>query len=740
MRLLGVGLRAGVLAVAALLVAAATAFGHAALLESTPSPGTRLEVFPREIKLQFTEPLNRGLSRATLVNAASAQRVPAAVEAQDRQLLLRPQVELGTAPYRVDWHTVSTEDGHALEGSFGFGVRTAATGGEHQLEQSPLARDGWLRIGLRWLFYAFLFYFAGGVFIAALVERGGPSGWLVPEPSRQECEEEPEASEIAETAWVRTLDAGLVASVAAAGVAVIEASDAGDGLSLQGLSDFLLSNLPGLARVGTVLCLIFAVAVARRLAKAAAGFTALAFLSIALSGHANSADPRALAILTDWTHLLAAAVWIGGIAQIAFTWLPHVGRSSLATRRALIQSVLPRFGRLALPAFLLVVSTGFSNALIELGHVEALWETGYGRVLAVKMALVGLIAAASYTHALRLRPRLLAANPHPPERRERRHWRLLASEPWLGAAVVGAAAVLVAFPLPPRQLSEASDAETTPAAACDPCPLSKPAANQLAVAEQAGPLIAAAWLEQDRGELSGRLRVLGTGGKPAAAKLAVRGATKQNACGPGCADFRVGGRPNRLEVVASKGRTRYAARIPVSWAPAGTARASRLLARAQKAMRELRSVREEEQITSGPGTFAATRYRLEAPDRFAYVTNSGSKSVTIGRYQWSRPPDTPWRKERYGGGGPPFRTRTWFRWTTYAQSVRLLGSRVKQGERLAELALFDRATPVWFRLTIDLATNRVLKARMIAPGHFMDQRYHAFNAPAGIEPPSTDVR
>lgn len=42
----------------------------------------------------------------------------------------------------------------------------------------------------------------------------------------------------------------------------------------------------------------------------------MAFLAIALSGHANSAEPRPLAVATDWLHLLAGAVWMGGLAQI----------------------------------------------------------------------------------------------------------------------------------------------------------------------------------------------------------------------------------------------------------------------------------------------------------------------------------------------------------------------------------------------------------------------------------------
>ena len=50
--------------------------------------------------------------------------------------------------------------------------------------------------------------------------------------------------------------------------------------------------------------------------RSAAAPAALALLAVAASGHASSADPRLPAIALDWVHLLAAAVWVGGIALV----------------------------------------------------------------------------------------------------------------------------------------------------------------------------------------------------------------------------------------------------------------------------------------------------------------------------------------------------------------------------------------------------------------------------------------
>ena len=722
LRLVMRGLAAAALTLAA---GAAPASAHSAFLGSSPQPGTRLEQSPPKVALRFTEPLETRLSRVTLVAVDSGDELPAQVSTPSaKELAVVSGVPLLRGAYRVEWHTVSTLDGHALEGSFSFGVGAPAAGGEHSLEQSPLARDGWLRVIARAVMYATLLLFAGALLLEALFGSGRrESSWLVPPGA-------PEADHLRSRLRALVLDSGLVATGAAAAAAVADAADAAGSLSASRLTDYLFGGLPGFARVATVLLVAAATLLATRGRRLGAAPAAMALLAVAASGHASSADPRAPAVLLDWVHLLAAAVWLGGIALIAAVWGPGLRRGGRRLRLYVTREVLPAFGRVALPAFILVASTGAVSALVQLGDVEALWETAYGRVLMAKIALVGLIATASYTHALRLRPRLLAANPHPDERVERRHWRLLRSEPLLGLGVITAVAFLVAFPLPPRQLGEADEAAAAEQP-CDPCPLPKPEAGELAVAEHAGSMLIAGWLRRSGERLSGTVRVQGIDGKPAGVRATVLRA-RQSACGRGCWRFSTSPMAATLDVAVSERGRRYVAHLPARWRAGESRRARRLLARAQRTMSRVRSLREVETVTSGPGSFARTVYRLRAPDRFAYETDGGSASVVVGGRQWFRAPGNDWQRQRYSGGGPPFRTRSWFRWTPFAQQVRLL----REGPRLAELALMDPGTPVWLRLTVDLRTMRTVRERMIAAGHYMTRRYLAFNGLVDIQPPS----
>jgi len=207
-------------------------------------------------------------------------------------------------------------------------------------------------------------------------------------------------------------------------------------------------------------------------------------------------------------------------------------------------------------------------------------------------------------------------------------------------------------------------------------------------------------------------------------------------CGTACVRFRVPEQTDVLHVIVRDAGRTYTVTLPARWQVHANARARRILARAQATMRRLRSARESERVTSGPGSFGATSYWLRAPDRMRYRTNRGVQNVIVGRRQWLKPPGATWQLGQYGAG-LRFRTRTWFRWTPYARAVRLLAIRNRDGRRIAELALIDEGTPVWFRVSVDLKTHRVLTERMITKGHFMDSRYFAFDEPVSIAPPES---
>ncbi len=729
-------------AFAAALTGAAPAFGHAAFVGSEPAPGQRLEASPARIVLSFTEPLNGSLADVTLRPAAGGAAVPAALRVEGRRrLVLTPSKPLETGAYRVRWHTVSTEDGHALEGAFAFGVRAAA-GAAPAIESGPLRRAGWVRILARIALYTTVLMLAASLLLPLLVKR--PRGWPVPDLHDDAPErEEPPARAAGPSGGVATLAAPPQAAprggradldavrargrrlrgdlawgaVAAAVVATVaDAANAARGLDPARMGDYLAGNVAGAGRAMVVVALLATALLRDRRPRLAAATVVLALGAIAASGHAGSADPRVPSILNDWLHLVSGAVWLGGAAVLAVLWWPVVRFTRAPTRAAVARDVLAPFGRVAAGAFALVVATGLVSLITQLGRLDALWETAYGRVLAVKIVVVAVIAAVAAVH---VRQRAADASGD-------RNWRLWRSEPWLGVAVIVAAAALVAFPLPPRQLTDAGRAQ---AAVCDPCPLPRPAADELAVADSAGSQVVAAWIRRTPEAVTGTVRVLDSRGRPSRVPAELPGARSES-CGEGCRRFRLPAGAAAVDVAVRERGRRYATSLPTRWEPGGSERARRLLTRAEATMRGLAGVRELERLTSGPGSGATTEYRLRAPDRLAWRTGRGVQSVVIGKRQWIRTLDEPWRAGRYGSG-LAFRTRSWFAWRRYARTVRLLGER----DGVAELALMDEGTPVWFRLRVDAATHRVLSERMTARARFGQTRFADFGRRFEIEAP-----
>jgi copper transport protein len=732
------------------LVAPAAASAHAILVRASPAPGAELRRAPSAVSARFSEPLNRQLSNLTLTGPGG--RIAGRLGGFGSVgLSFKPDEGLTRGVYEVRWHSVSADDGHALDGAYYFGLGATAPAGASSSQTDPLSGAGWLRVLLRAGFDAALLLFCAGVFCAALLSRGGePAAWLLPEPPGGLTD----ATGIlrADRLWRRTVWVGLVAVVAGIADVLVDAADAGQGLSSRALDSYLLSDLTGEARIALLAALALAVLVAARRSTAWGSlFAVLALAGLSVSGHANSANPRALAIAVDLAHLTAAAVWVGGIAQIVWAWLPRLSSLAEPGRRRLIEIVLPRFGRIALPAFAVVLVAGLANAVIQLGSIPALWNDSYGRVLIIKMALVGAIAVASYNHALRIRPRILRGSRQPDAALERRHWRLLRSEPLLGAGVVLAGALLIAYP-PPSRIPAAQAAAGRPSAApAVPGPADATLARgQLSVAEEAGPDIVAAWVSRIPGGLGVKIRTLNALEQPTAAPLQAAQTTLTGSCGLGCHTATIKGSPSLLTVAVSKHGHTYTARLPIRYQPASDQLAQRLLSRLEAAEAKLPAAVVHESLASGPGAANITTYELQAPDRFAYqLSRHGrpiAESIIVGAKQWNRShAQRDWQVSAYGGGSQPFSAASYLTWwTDYATQPRLLNLYRSQSSQIASIATLSEIQgvgPVWLRLRLDLTHHQLVQLRMITAAHFMTQIWSAPTKPLRIHaPPPATVR
>lgn len=155
---------------------------HASLLRADPAPGARLAQPAARIVLEFSEPLDRRLSRATLRAIVGDHAWPVRVSLLTRtRLVLEPIASLRRGAYEIDWRSVSADDGHAAEGRLGFGVRAGPAGEVERSGAPVLASGGWLRVLVRGSLDAALLCFAAGQLLPGLLGRA----WIVPRDASQ---------------------------------------------------------------------------------------------------------------------------------------------------------------------------------------------------------------------------------------------------------------------------------------------------------------------------------------------------------------------------------------------------------------------------------------------------------------------------------------------------------------------------------------------------------------------------
>jgi len=424
-------------ALALLATLPACASAHARLEGTSPARGAVLERQPGQVVLSFSETVE-GAFGAVRVFDARAERVdagrvnhPGGAGAK-LAVGLNPGLPDGTytATYRV-----LSADGHPVSGGLVFSIGKPGAGPSKTIDELiGASRAGALtratsRIAAA-LQYLATALAAGFVIFALACWRGALQA--------------PRARRF----MLGAVALGLVASVV--GI-VAEGANAGATSVWAALDAGVVGDVLG-TRFGRVWGLrivvwvaLGAAVLARRgpawLAPAAA---ALVFAP-ALEGHSTTISPTALLVPIDALHVLAMTAWLGGLAALLFV-LPSATRTlEPVARTRLLAAVLARFSPIALAAVATLAVTGTIAAISLLTAVSQLWDTGYGRELLAKIALLGGLIALGAVNRRRLLPRLrrLAADGGAPGAAGRALRATLRTEVALLAAVLAVSSVLV---------------------------------------------------------------------------------------------------------------------------------------------------------------------------------------------------------------------------------------------------------------------------------------------------------
>ncbi|MET9831983.1 copper resistance protein CopC [Streptomyces sp. NPDC006385] len=403
-------LLAGVV-LALLLGGAGPASAHAILTRSDPADVSVLKTAPEQITLTFNEDVSLagGSLRVLSPKSLRVDRGPvthAGEKADTAQVMLQDKLPEGT--YTVSWRVVSS-DSHSISGAFTFSIgrpSAAASVPTASSENTAASRPyGFFRYvaygGLALLIGVALFTLVcwpGGAALRPL-RRLLLTGWTAlfastilllllrgPYETGKGLTAVFDLSLLGRTFTGRAglaLGARLVLLAAAGGLLVLcatrlrreaqepprlPATEAKAG-QLVGKPQFSV----GVRAAGTLLAVGLAV-------------------TWAAAEHASAGIQVPLAIPVSVLHLLAMAVWLGGLIALAVAlfWAP--------AETAIPAAAVTRFSRLAFAAVVVLVVTGVYQSWRQVGSFEALSTTDYGRLLVLKtIAVISVLIAASFS-------------------------------------------------------------------------------------------------------------------------------------------------------------------------------------------------------------------------------------------------------------------------------------------------------------------------------------------------------
>ncbi len=427
----------------AALTAAPAAFAHAILQESTPSNNSVVRTSPKTVSLRFNEAVETAFGSIRVYDCGGGR--------VDSGKILRPSKDsvavtidrrLAKGTYTVTWRVISA-DSHPVAGAFVFNVKKANASSCKQVfgAKTPGTIDALFKFA-RALDFALILLVVGGAIALAVVLRSA-------------------AAEL-RTRLFRIL-AGLSFGLVVAGALCIVLQGAvagGFGLSEAFRWDTIHSVLQTrfghafLWQIGVAI-VVGALAMMASRSRRLELLPLLALLlipTISAAGHARTSG--ALAIFLDVFHVAAASTWVGGLAfTILGLLLAGDDRWPLASR------AVPRFSLLAVVSVATLIVAGSLRGYQEVRAFHGLWDTTYGQLLLVKIALVlPLLGLGAYNNRYAV-PRLKKQIASVVE--QRRFLRAAGTELAIMAVIVGVTAVLVTEPPAKASISAAKYATDT---------------------------------------------------------------------------------------------------------------------------------------------------------------------------------------------------------------------------------------------------------------------------------------
>ena len=371
-------------------------FAHPVYVESSPRAFQNIQASPREVNVVFSEPIELGYSKISVLGPDGTRvdmNDPHNVEGDTASIGVTMQPNLPEGQYTVRTRVLSAVDGHVVEETFIFGVRTAPVA-DPTHEGTPLLAPGYSASR-----------FPGMVGQVMAVGAAFGTLWLWRPIARVPWL----ANALSQTrisidkTMMKIIILGA-ALVLASGVAMIVAQAVSIEASIPDAIATKFGNVWITRMLQASILMGIAVSVHRRVAKknvlpSRAELYAILIIGLAvlttssLIAHA-AATEQMLTIALDFFHNAAASIWIGGLILLGFAAVPKLlSIKDARTRSAALSLLIPRFSIIVVALLGIAVITGPVLLSALENDLSLTLASLYGRILAIKLALAGVMVA-----------------------------------------------------------------------------------------------------------------------------------------------------------------------------------------------------------------------------------------------------------------------------------------------------------------------------------------------------------
>lgn len=361
---------------------------HATLLSASPEDGAQLDEAPSEIILEFSEQVGVVEGGTSLHQSGVEPRVLSPQSSGNRVII--PLDVLDNGSYVLQWRVISA-DSHPISGTVRFAVGDAEVTDVIASHELP----GWIDWS-RAIVVGFKYFGLLSSLGVLLV------GWAI---ARSDAIYALRLSySFAITGLVGVLAELPLASIEQRGMTPTSIVDL-----WTGIHD-LQANILTSALVSLILGILTLVVVRIhgydewRL-RASAGLMLGATLALTLSGHSQTREPAWLMMLSDAVHVTVAAIWIGGITILTIG-LRNRWQGGAFGKSASSIATVAKFSSLAGYTAVTVALSGVVMAYLILDSFDALYRTGYGQTLLIKIGLVICVAALAAANRFAFLPKL----------------------------------------------------------------------------------------------------------------------------------------------------------------------------------------------------------------------------------------------------------------------------------------------------------------------------------------------